>query len=113
MSPRPPSLLRNPISLLGMLIGAASTAFGLPMMVIDMFSRQTHAYLAVIIYLVLPFVAGGGVALILLGAWWERRRRSKRPGLAVPSLPTIALNRTSQQLAVMVALTIVVVIVVL
>ena len=113
MSPRPPSLLRNPISLLGMLIGAASTAFGLPMMVIDMFSRQTHAYLAVIIYLVLPFVAGGGVALILLGAWWERRRRRKRPGLAVPSLPTIDLNRTSHQLAVMVALTIVVVIVVL
>ena len=35
-SPKPPSLLRNPISLIGMAVAATSTAFGLPMMFADM-----------------------------------------------------------------------------
>ena len=57
---RPPSLLRNPLSLVGLVIAGVSTAFGLPMMLVDVFSPQTQPYLGVVIYLVLPFVAGGG-----------------------------------------------------
>ena len=104
-SPRPPSLLRNPLSLFGVAVATVSTAFGLPLMVADMFSRRTHPYLGVVIYLVLPFVAMGGVALVLLGALWERRRRKRRPGVAAPPLPRLDLNRPAHQAALVAALT--------
>ncbi len=103
--PKPPSLLRNPLSFFGLAVAITSTAFGLPMMFVDMFSRRTHPYLAVLVYLVLPFVAAGGVGLVLLGALWERRRRRRRPGMVVPPLPSIDLNRSAHQIAVAGALT--------
>ncbi|MBI4354526.1 MAG: NapC/NirT family cytochrome c, partial [Candidatus Omnitrophica bacterium] len=110
---RPPSLLRNPISFLGVAVASVSTAFGLPMMFIDMFSRRAHPYLAVVIYLVLPFVAAGGVALILLGVLWEHGRRKRRPGQAIPPLPRIDLNQPKHQALVVVTLTAIMVVIVL
>ncbi|MBI3088469.1 MAG: NapC/NirT family cytochrome c [Candidatus Omnitrophica bacterium] len=101
---KPPSLLRNPLSFLGMAVASVSTAFGLPMMFIDMFSRRAHPYLAVLIYLVLPFVAAGGVGLIILGVVWERHRRRRRPDQIVPPLPRLDLNQPAHQVAVVGAL---------
>ena len=94
-------------------MAAVCTAFGLPMMFVDMFSRRTHPYLAVLIYLVLPFVAAGGVVLIVLGVVWERRRRKRRPGMVVPPLPQVDLNRPAHQIVVAGVLTTVMIIVVL
>jgi nitrate/TMAO reductase-like tetraheme cytochrome c subunit len=102
---KPPSLLRNPLSLVGALIAIISTAFGLPMMFVDMFSRQTNPYLGVLVYLVLPLSATGGVGLMALGAVWERRRRARHPGAVVHPLPLLDLNRPSHQLAVAGAMT--------
>ncbi|MBI4597105.1 MAG: NapC/NirT family cytochrome c [Candidatus Omnitrophica bacterium] len=101
---KPPSLLRNPISFIGIAITLTSTAFGLPMMLIDMFSHQAHPYLAVLIYLVLPFVAIGGAVLILLGVLWERASRRRRPEHVVPPLPRIDLNYPKHQALVAAAL---------
>ncbi len=103
--PKPPGLLRNPLSILGVMVAATATAFGLPMMFVDLFSKRTHPYLGVVVYLVLPFVAMGGAAFILLGVLWERRRRKRRPGATVPPLPPIDLNRPAHQAAVVSALT--------
>ena len=111
--PKPPSLLRNSLSLLGIVVAVTSTAFGLPLMFADMLSRRTHPYLGVVVYLVLPFAAAGGVGLVVLGALWERRRRRRRPGLAVPPWPRIDLNRPAHQAAVIGALTAVMTMVVL
>src|SRR3989338_6261651 len=111
--PKPPSLLRNPLSLAGIVVAVTSTAFGLPLMFADMLSRRTHPYLGVVVYLVLPFAAAGGVGLVVLGALWERRRRRRRPGLAVPPWPRIDLNRPAHQAAVIGALTAVMTMVVL
>ncbi|MBI2495360.1 MAG: NapC/NirT family cytochrome c [Candidatus Omnitrophica bacterium] len=110
---KPSSLLRNPVSLLGIAVAGVSTAFGLPMMFLDMFSRRTHPYLGVLVYLVLPFVASGGVMLIVLGVIGERRRRRRQPGLLVPPLPSIDLNRPAHQVATVSALTGLMVLVVL
>ena len=107
------SVLRNVVSLLGMAVAATSTAVGLPMMFLDMLSHRTHPYLGVLIYMVLPCVAAGGVALILAGALWERRRRLRRPGLAVPPLPRLDLNQPAHQLMVVGALTAIMTLVVL
>ena len=113
MPRKPPSLLRNPISLLGAVIASVSTAFGLPLMILDLFSKRTHPYVGVLIYLVLPFVAVGGVALIVLGILWERRRRQRQPGLVVPPLPHLDLNRPSHQAMIVTALTAMMIVVVL
>src|SRR3989338_5840092 len=112
-TPKSPSLLRNPLSLFGLAVTVTATAFGLPMMFLDMFSRRTHPYVAVLIYLVLPFVASGGVALILVGILWERRRRRRHPGQPTPPLPRIDLNQPTHQALVVVALTAIMVVVVL
>lgn len=86
-------------------MASVSTTFGLPMMFADMFSRRTHPYLGVLVYLVLPFVASGGILLIVLGLIWERRRRKRKPNMVVPPLPQIDLNRPSHQIALLGGLT--------
>lgn len=111
--PKFQSLLRNPLSIVGLAIASVSTAFGFPMMVIDMFSRHTQPYLAVVIYLVLPFVAGGGMVLALAGMQLERRRRRLRPDQPRHRLPMLDLNRPAHQVLVLIGLTVVMVIVVL
>ena len=111
--PRPPSLLRNVLSICGIAVAIVSTAFGLPLMFVDIFSRHTHPYLGVLIYLVLPFAATGGVALAVLGAWLERHRRQRKPGMAVPPLPRLDLNQPAHQVAVIGALTAILTVIVL
>ena len=112
-SSKPASLLRNPLSFLGAAVAIVSTTFGLPLMALDFFSPRTHPYLGVAIYLILPFTAMGGVALIVVGAVVERWRRARRPDQVVPPLPRLDLNRPAHQAAVAGALVLTVVIVVL
>ncbi len=107
------SSLRNPISFLGIFIALLSTAFGLPLMFMDMLSRHTPPYLGVIIYLILPFVAGGGIIISLLGVWWERRRRKQRLDVSLLPLPRIDLNRRRDQVVVIAVFTLIMTIVVL
>jgi hypothetical protein len=104
-APKPPSLLRNPLSLLGIVVAVTSTAFGLPLMFADMLSRRTHPYLGVVVYMVLPFAAAGGVGLVVLGVLWERRRRRRHLGPTAPPLPRLDLNQPAHQAAVIGALT--------
>ena len=112
-SKKPPSLLRNPISLFGAAVAITGTAFGLPLMVVDMFSRHTHPYLGVLIYMILPAVGTSGIAVMILGILWERRRRRRHPELPIHRLPLIDLNKPSHQAAIMGALTIIMIGVVL
>ena len=98
---KPPALWQNPLSLFGALIALLATAFGLPMMIFDFFSPHTQAYLAVLIYLVLPFVAMGGVGIVLIGMFWEHRTRRKQPEGEIHLLPRIDLNRPAHQAAIM------------
>jgi hypothetical protein len=94
-------LLRNPLSFFGGLVAILSTAFGLPLFFLDLFSRFAHPYLAVAIYLILPGAAILGTLIAALGVFLEHRRRERHPGAPVPSLPRIDLNNPKHQAAVM------------
>lgn len=102
--PKPPSLLRNLLSLFGIGIVLVATAIGLPMMFLDFYRPHSSPYVAIVIYLILPFAAMGGVALALLGMVLERRRRRRRPGQAVPPLPRLDLNQPKHQAVLMISL---------
>lgn len=111
--PKSPSLLRNLLSLFGIAVTVVSTAFGLPMMLVDLFNHRTHPYLAVVVYLILPFAAIGGVILILIGVFWERRRRKRHPGMSIPPLPKLDLNLPAHQATIVSAVTGIMIVVVL
>ena len=91
------SLLRNPLSLFGIVIAVFGTALGLPMMFVDLFSKHTNAYLGVVVYMVLPAVGTGGVVLAALGWILERRRRRAHPDAVATPLPPSALPHDPQQ----------------
>ncbi len=97
----PPSLLRNPISWVGLLLTTVSTAFGLPLMFLDLFSRERNPYLGVVIYLILPVTAAVGIMIALIGVVWERRRRLRDPSRVPAPLPRLDLNRPSHQAIVL------------
>ncbi|MBI2885149.1 MAG: NapC/NirT family cytochrome c [Candidatus Omnitrophica bacterium] len=103
-APRPPSLLRNPISLAGGAVAVISTAVGLPLMAADLFSHRTNPYLGILIYLTLPMVAMAGVGVLVLGAFWERARRRRRPDAPAHRWPRVDLNNPRHQVGVVGAL---------
>jgi hypothetical protein len=90
---KPASLLRNPFSMLGILIAIASTTVGLTCMAFDIFfANETNPYIGILTYMILPGIAVAGTALSILGAFWEGRRRRRHPELPIPPWPRVDLN---------------------
>ncbi|MFA6316001.1 MAG: NapC/NirT family cytochrome c [Elusimicrobiota bacterium] len=96
------SLLRNPVSYLGLVVACVSAGIGIPMMLLDMLAGSGNAYMGMMIYLVLPGTGVGGVILACAGMWWEDRRRA-RGGQALP-LPRLDLNDARDRLVAAVSL---------
>ncbi|MBI5622360.1 MAG: NapC/NirT family cytochrome c [Elusimicrobia bacterium] len=84
------SLLRNPVSYLGLSVTVLSAGLGIPLMLLDMLSASGNAYLGMMIYMVLPGTGVGGAALAGMGMWWEHYRRT-HGGQTLP-LPRLDLN---------------------
>src|SRR3990172_4926257 len=90
MTPKGPSLFRNPLSLLGLGICALSLPPGLFLLLADFFSTKTRPYVGILTYLVIPAFIAFGLGLALAGAVWEGWRRKR--GLARGALPRVDLN---------------------
>lgn len=93
-------LLRNWISLLGILMGACALLIGLIMVIIDATQKNLSAYFGMISYLLIPMFVGACAGLVVLGMFLTHLR-VKRQG-AIPRLPVIDLGdrRTVMQIAV-------------
>ncbi|MCB4757524.1 MAG: NapC/NirT family cytochrome c [Elusimicrobia bacterium] len=102
--PRPPRLIQNPLSILGLFIAAVATIIGLPMMFMDIFAPHSNPYAGIIIYFILPLLAGFGFLLAIAGVLWESRRRKRFPHKAIPSWPKIDLSRPTHRIVVLGAL---------
>jgi len=101
MRDRLAALVRNPISQIGSALASISAILFASIMLIELLGAESHAYVGIITYLILPVVFAAGVLLILLGIRRERRR-----SVEAITFPTIDLNdaRTRKRLGLLVLL---------
>ncbi len=90
---RLPSLLENWISLVGMILAAASFFAVAALIAMDVFSGLPNPYMGILTYLVAPGFLIAGLLLILVGALVERRRRRRLGEGEIPRHPIIDFNR--------------------
>jgi hypothetical protein len=94
---KPPSLMQNWVSLIGMILSASSFFAVISLIGFDVATGFTSPYMGILTYLVAPAFLVTGLVLIALGAWLERqRRRALAPG-AIPRLPRIDFNIRRQR----------------
>jgi nitrate/TMAO reductase-like tetraheme cytochrome c subunit len=85
-----PSVFRNWISFVGIVVGLAALFAFLVLFALDAISHFSNPYVSLLTYMGVPGFLIGGIALFFLGAWLERRRRAKGSG---PASLQIDLNR--------------------
>lgn len=83
-------LMRNWISMFGILMGACALLGGVMMIVIDMTQKHLSAYFGLVAYMLIPMAIGACGALVILGMILTHLR-VKRNGY-IPQLPVINLG---------------------
>jgi len=91
------SLLKNYISLAGIVIAAVAFANILFLFLIDIFSAHPNPYIGVLAYMVMPGLLILGLTLVPLGMLHERNRRRRGAPTLIPRFPRIDLNDPSQR----------------
>ncbi|MGA7613673.1 MAG: NapC/NirT family cytochrome c [Thermoanaerobaculia bacterium] len=86
------SLIRNPISLIGLLIALVSLANILFLVYVEVSGIESKPYIGVLAYMVMPGVMGFGLVVVLAGMLWERRRRHHLAPGEVTRFPRLDLN---------------------
>ena len=82
------SLLRNYLSLSGVVLAAIALANIIILFLIDITSAHSSPYIGILAYMVFPGFLLAGLALVGFGVWRERHRRlSAIPG--APLLPEL------------------------
>jgi hypothetical protein len=86
------SLLRNWISLLGIIVTLCAFLSVAFLIAMDLMAESSNPYMGILTYMVAPGFLIFGLTLIVFGAWRERRqRRHLAPG-EIPPLPRVDLN---------------------
>ena len=96
---KPPSLLKNMTTLVGIaiaMVAAANIAF---LVFIDVMSQHPSPYIGIFAYMLMPGVMIFGLVLIPMGMLLERRRRRKHAPSVIPRFPRIDLNNPQQRAA--------------
>jgi nitrate/TMAO reductase-like tetraheme cytochrome c subunit len=86
-----PRLIRNGISIAGIVIATATAVLFLGLFVGELFGLHAHPYIGIVFFLVIPAFFILGLSLIPVGIWRERRRLAAG-GVARTGWPRIDLN---------------------
>jgi nitrate/TMAO reductase-like tetraheme cytochrome c subunit len=86
------SLLRNWISLTGLVIMAGSLFSFLLLFVMDMTAHFSSPYIGILTYFVAPGFLIFGLSVTILGSWHQHRKQAKSPGLLLAV--AVDLSRT-------------------
>ncbi len=84
-NPDQSSLIRNWISLSGIVLTLGGLFSFLLLVVLDATAKHANPYIGILTYMVAPAFIVGGIALFLFGVWLRRRKIAKAGG-AVPPL---------------------------
>ena len=104
--PKPPSLLRNYISMVGGAIVIASLVSVFLLFLIEVTSKAENPYLGLLTYIILPFIMIFGIVVVLAGRMLERRRRHRAAPGDVAAYPKLDLNDPGSRKAFFVFLSI-------
>lgn len=80
-----PSLLRNWMSLTGLVVGIGALFSFLLLFMLDSVANLSNPYVGILTFCVVPAFLIGGIFLTVFGAWLERRKRRKG-GMSVPRM---------------------------
>ena len=75
-----PSVFRNWISFIGMVVGVGALFSFLLLFTLDALAKFSNPYVSILTYMGVPAFLIGGIILFFFGAWRERRRRAKGVG---------------------------------
>jgi len=84
-APHHPSLLRNWMSLMGLVVGIGALFSFFLLFMLDALAAASNPYVGIFTFCVVPAFLISGIALTTLGVWRERRKR-QREKRDVPSL---------------------------
>ena len=100
-APHPP-LIRNPLSLIGILGSVSTFVVTLTLIIVDFFTVQANPYLGIFVYLILPLILLMTLLLIPMGMWRERQRRRRDPSARILPFPHLDLNIRRHQIGLMI-----------
>jgi len=93
---RLPVAVRNPVSLLGVVVATATAMLFFALLVLEIFGYITNPYIGLLVFIAIPTVFVIGLLLIPVGAWWAKRRRRLVPETE-PDWPVLDLRNPHQR----------------
>src|SRR5215831_19355596 len=92
LSPKPPSLFRNYISMVGAAIVIASFVSVVLLFLIEITAKNENPYLGILTYIIFPSILIFGLVVVIAGRMLERRRRHRAAPSEVAAYPKLDLN---------------------
>jgi nitrate/TMAO reductase-like tetraheme cytochrome c subunit len=89
-TPKSPSVFRNWISFIGMVVAVGALFSFLLLFTLDALAKFSNPYVSILTYMGVPAFLIGGLVVMFFGAWRERNRRAHGVG---PASLQIDLNR--------------------
>jgi NapC/NirT cytochrome c family protein len=97
-------LVRNTISIAGMVLVTISATLFLVVFLADLFGLHTNPYIGIVFFLILPGIFLFGLLLVPLGAWIENRRRRRGHVTSMAHWPRLDMNDPVQRRGVFIFL---------
>ena len=89
---RPPSLMRNYISFVGLAVVVASLACVTLLFLMEIASHGDNPYLGILTYIIFPSILMFGLGIVAFGMLLERRRRRRAKPDEIAAFPRLDLN---------------------